>query len=310
MAIPAFDELMLPLLRYLGERSELSFAESVELLASDYSLTEDELAQMLPSGRYPLFRNRVGWASTYLTKAELIEKPRRGFMAILPSGRTLLAERPERIDIKLLERYATFREFRGRSGEPPIAPPPGKSRGAGPGPIKVVTPEETIANGFKQHRAALVDDVLERVRKVTPKYFEQVVVDVLVAMGYGGTFQDAATVVGRTNDKGIDGVIKVDRLGLDAIYVQAKRWNDAVGSPIVAGFLGALVNQQSSKGVLITTSTFTKQAEDFVRQVSQRVILIDGRQLAELMVEHGVGVAPIETFVLQRLDNDYFDEGQ
>lgn len=302
MVIPAYDDLMLPLLRRLEDGTEQAFSDCVKILAKQFHVTEEEQAQLLPSGRYPVFRSRVSWASTYLSKALLLNKPRRGFMVITARGKDLLTENPTQIDSKVLSRYPEWKVFQGTSDTKTTV----KSDQANDPVIK--TPEEMIESGYRQYESTLGDDVLDRLRTVSPAFFERLVVQLLVAMGYGGTFDDAARVVGRTGDGGIDGVINEDRLGLDTIHIQAKRWLNPVGRPVVAEFVGNLAPHQSRKGVLITTSTFTADAVRYVQQLGQRVVLIDGLQLAELMVEHGVGVTPLRTYTLKRIDNDYFDE--
>lgn len=287
---------MLPLLSLLADGNEQSFGHVVTELAWQFEVSADELAKLLPSGRYPFFRNRVGWASTYLAKALLIERPRRGYMVVTDRGLDALKQAPMTIDAAFLAQFPEWQAFQGHNEKAEIEPAPNQPGQTNP----VHTPEEVMEEGFRQFQASLADDLLRRARQVSPAFFEQLVVRLLVAMGYGGSFDDAAQVVGKTGDGGIDGVIKEDRLGLDAIYVQAKRWQSTVGQPIVAEFVGNLAPHRANKGVLITTSLFSTQAKAFVKRIGPRVVLIDGPQLADLMMEHGVGVTPNQTYVLQR----------
>ena len=303
VTIPAYDELMLPLLQLLNDGRERAFSDCVGVLAEQFKVSEEEQLQLLPSGRYPVFRSRVSWASTYLSKALLLVKPRRGFMVITKRGKDLLAKGPSKIDSKVLSNYSEWRAFqKGASATEATARIEQETH------LSVQTPEELIEIGYRQFETSLGDEILERLKAVSPSFFERLVVQLLVAMGYGGSFEDAASVVGRSGDEGIDGIIKEDRLGLDAIYVQAKRWQGSVGRPIVAEFVGNLSPVQSSKGVLITTSTFTEDAKRWIGQVGRRIVLVDGQQLAELMIEYGVGVTPLKAYTLKRIDNDYFDE--
>lgn len=273
------------------------------MLSDQFQVTDEEQSQLLPSGRYPVFRSRVSWASTYLSKALLLVKPRRGFMVITSRGSGLLKEEPSKIDSTVLSRYPEWRIFQKGSA---VAETAHKSETVIAHTVQ--TPEEMIESGYKQFESSLSDEVLERLKTVSPAFFERLVVQLLVSMGYGGTFEDAARVVGKTGDGGIDGIINEDRLGLDTIHIQAKRWQGSVGRPLVAEFVGNLAPHQSRKGIFITTSSFTSDALKYVRQLGQRVVLVDGQQLADLMIEHGVGVTPLRTYTLKRIDNDYFDE--
>ncbi len=294
---------MLPMVQVLSDGREWRRRELNARLADVMSVAPDDLALTIKSGRQTLWDNRCGWAVTYLTKASLVSRPRRGVYVIAQRGRDAL-DQGVRIDAKYLRQYPEMKSFENRSTTE------GDSEHKNVVDLRKETPDELIAAGFEQLQTALTDEVLAQIRTVSPAFFERLVVELLVAMGYGGTFEDAAKVVGKTGDGGIDGVIKEDRLGLDAIYVQAKRWQSSVGRPVVAEFVGNLSPHQSSKGVLITTSTFTEDAVRWIRQVGRRIVLIDGRQLAELMIEHGVGVMPVRTYTVKRIDNDYFDEEQ
>lgn len=245
----------------------------------------------------------MGWANTHLKKATLLEAPRHGVFRITRRGRDLLAEGPERIDMSVLERFPEFIEFRSRrkrqtpSREEPPAPD------TSPEP-----PEDALARAYRQLRDELESEILEQVGEASPAFFEQLVVDLLVKMGYGGSRQDAGRALGRSGDGGVDGIISEDRLGLDVIYLQAKRWEAPVGRPEIQKFAGALQGKRAKKGVFITTSSFTREAEEYASIIDTRIILIDGSRLAKLMTEHGVGVSTVGTYEVKRVDSDYFSE--
>jgi len=309
MAIPDFQTLMLPLLQLAGDGSEWLFRDAVTRLADEFALTEDERVQRIPSGLAPVFANRVGWARTHLKHAELIESPRRGMFQITASGSALLARKPAKIDMKMLDGIDVYRAYRSKAKSQSES---GEATAAQALPTSVTAtaempPDEAIDSAYKRYKAEIELELLDRLRAVAPARFEEVVVDLLVAMGYGGTHADAGRAIGKSGDGGIDGIINEDRLGLDVIYVQAKRWEGTVGRPEIQKFAGALQGQRATKGVFITTSTFTREARDFAGSITAKIILIDGERLAALMVEHDVGVARVGSYVLKRLDNDYFD---
>lgn len=306
MSIPDFQTIMLPLLEFSADDREHSKAEAVEHLAAKFGLTEEERKTLLPSGRQRVFDNRVGWARTYMVKAGLLESMRRGFWRITAQGQQVLTHRPPRIDIKYLGQFAKFREFRDKRRESrhQAEESPAAEQGFDAG----ATPEEALEAAYQRLRQDLADELLEMVRKCSPSFFERLVVDLLVKMGYGGTRQDAGQAIGRSGDEGIDGIIKEDRLGLDAIYLQAKRWDGVVGRPEVQKFAGALQGHRARKGVFITTSSFSKEAEDYVARIDSRIILIDGQQLVRLMIDHDVGVSTAASYEIKRIDQDYFME--
>lgn len=310
MAIPDYQSLMLPILR-LAQECEMSVPDAAERIADQLGLTEEERDERLPSGRQRLLHNRVHWAKFYMSKAGLISSPRRGRFTITEQGKHLLASNPERVDVPRLLQNPAFAEFYRRNGSAPVAPTD-ELVGHTSSAAASATPEEQIEAAFATLQAALRDDLVQRILQNTPAFFEKVIVDLLLAMGYGGSRRDAATQLGRTGDGGVDGVISEDRLGLDRVYVQAKRYafGNAVGRPEVQAFVGSLVGLGATKGVFVTTSTFSSQAAQFVRHLAQRVVLIDGRQLADLMIEHGVGVRAARTLALQRIDEDFFAEEQ
>ena len=299
MAIPKFQDVMLPLLEHLGDGSALRQADIVERLAVHFSL--NDRLQRYEKSQDLVFSNIVSFTKTHLKHALLVEYPERGTTQITERGRGLLAEKPHTVTMKMLLRYPEYGEFRKR--EKSIAPS-GDSEAE---PEAVRPPEQLLSDGYRLVNAQLSYDLLEQIKQCSPTFFERLVLDVLIAMGYGGSREDAAAVVGKSGDGGIDGIIKEDRLGLDAIYVQAKRWQSNVGREIVQSFVGALHGNQAQKGVFITTSEFTLSAQDYVRKIAQKVVLIDGQQLAQLMIEYGVGVTPVQTYVVKKIDGDYFE---
>lgn len=295
---------MLPLLRLAADGREHRFRDAVEALAPEFQLTDEERAQLLPSGAQPLFDNRVGWARTYLKNAGLLHSAKRGVFQITDAGRALVAENPKHIDLALLDRYEAFRDFRSRRREKAeeVEEPSAPSQ-----PATDETPEDALARAYTKLRRNIEVELLEQVKAASSAFFERVVIDLLVAMGYGGSRQDAGRAIGRSGDEGIDGIIKEDRLGLDAIYVQAKRWEATVGRPEIQKFAGALQGQRANKGVFITTSLFSREAEEYTNVIASKIILIDGEQLASLMVDHNVGVTPVGVYELKRIDSDYFE---
>lgn len=305
MAIPDYQTLMLPVLTIAAE-GETRVPLAANKIADRLGLTEDEREEMLPSGKQRLLHNRVHWAKFYLTKAGLIDSPRRGVFVISPAGKHLLASNPGRIDVDTLKRIPMFADYYSQYS--------GSSSGREAAEVLAVsstsdaTPEEQIDAAHTVITAALKADLLQRILDQSPFFFERLIVDLLVAMGYGGSHEDAARQLGKSGDGGIDGVIDEDRLGLDRIYVQAKRYavGSSVGRPEVQGFVGSLVGRGASKGVFVTTSAFSKQAIDYARGLQQRVILIDGPQFTELMIEFGVGVRTSRAIEVKRVDEDFF----
>ena len=309
MAVPDFQTIMRPMLAMLADDQDHSVKQIRERLADHFALTQDELEAMLPSGRAKTFANRVGWATTYLYQTGLLERPNRAVYRITARGHEILAQNPTRVDLSVLSQFEELRAFRATSpttGSKPTTDVESEPSGA------EHTPEEQIDVAYRLLRSALAAEVLERVMEQSPAFFEQLVLDVLRAMGYGGTHEDAASRLGQSGDEGIDGVIREDELGLDLIYVQAKRWQNPVGRPDIQKFFGALHGKRASKGVFITTSSFTAEASAFAESVTPRVILVDGKELARLMIEYGVGVTSSRRYEIKRIDLDYFasdDEG-
>lgn len=305
MTIPDYQTLMLPILQLAADGKEHRFRTTVEELADQYNLTEEERSELLPSGGYPLFDNRVGWARTYLKQAGLLQSTRRGVFLITELGKKILEQNPTHIDVAFLDQFEEFRKFRTRrrskSGKPT------DSSDEGPTTEARSTPEDSLALAYKNIRNTLEAELIDQVKSASPGFFERLVVDLLVKMGYGGSRQDAGRAIGRSGDGGIDGIIKEDRLGLDVIYLQAKRWDSTVGRPEVQKFAGALQGQRARKGVFITTSNFSRDAEEYASLIDTRIILIDGYRLVSLMVDHNVGVSTVGTYELKKIDSDYFD---
>ncbi len=300
MAVPGFQELMLPLLRIAGDGDEHSLSELIDTLAVEFGLTDADRNELLPSGRQAKFDNRVGWARTHLGKAGLLESTGRGRFRITDRGIDVLNSNPPEIDIRLLSQFPEFIEFRrlSRSGNRTVEESEGPNQ----------TPEEILESSYQSLRSALAETLLQRIKACSPRFFERLVVDLLVAMGYGGSRKDAGQAVGQSGDGGIDGTIKEDRLGLDVVYIQAKRWEATVGRPIVQAFAGSLEGLRARKGVLITTSQFSQDAKDYVTRIEKKIVLIDGEELTHLMIDHGVGVAEVASYTVKRVDIDYFDE--
>ena len=301
MPLPDFQSLMLPLLGILSDGAERPPAVIREAAAAQFHLSEADLAILLPSGIQTMFTNRVAWALSYLKQAVLVESPRRGSYRITERGRSVLKNRPERINIEFLKQFPEFLAFRTASETAATVQPTQVA-----GTTLELTPDEQIRVGYSRLRESLAALLLERTKLATPRFFEQLVVDLLVRMGYGGSREDAGSVVGGSGDEGIDGIIKEDKLGLDTIYIQAKRWSKPVGRPDIQQFAGALIGQKARRGVFITTSSFTTDATNYAKGLQTTIVLIDGRQLAELMLDYGVGVSETSAVKLLKLDEDYF----
>jgi len=307
MAIPDYQSVMLPLLRFAAEKKdETSTGEVVGVLSKEFGLTDEDLRELLPSGIQSTFFNRVGWASTYMKKAGLLEATRRGYFRITSRGQELLRKQPKAINVKLLQQYPEFLKFQQlkgtRSGEK-------VSTSGAILDISTATPSEALETAYEKLRDELADELLAKLKKSSPSFFERAVVELLVKMGYGGSRADAGKAIGKSGDGGIDGIIKEDKLGLDVVYIQAKRWdNNPVGRPDVMQFSGALQAQKASKGIFITTSRFTDDAKSFVSQIGSKIVLIDGEQLTNLMIENDVGVSVVSMYPVKKIDTDYFDE--
>jgi len=300
MTVPDFQTIMLPLLKVLGDGQEHTLGEMIEILAQQFNLTQDERREILQSGNQARFDNRVGWARTYLKKARLVETTGRAKFRITQRGVEALKGKPNRIDAKFLKQYPEFREFQSLSRQ---------HAGEDEDEKKVTqTPEEVLEASYQKLRRDLAQDLLERVKKSPPRQFENLVVDLLLAMGYGGSRKDAGEAIGQSGDGGIDGIIKEDKLGLDVVYIQAKRWESTVGRPVVQAFAGSLEGQRARRGVLITTSQFSQDAKDYVTRIEKKIVLVDGELLAQLMIDHDIAVAEVARYTVKRMDLDYFGE--
>ncbi len=300
MTVPSFQNLMLPLLNILGDQREHTLGEVIDALAVRLDLSEDERRALLASGKQSRFDNRVGWARTYLKKAGLLESTGRGRFRITERGLHVLRDNPREISVRFLKQFPEFLEFQSVSRR--------GARDEGEETIELnQTPEEVLESSYQNLRLNLAQDLLERVKNSSPRFFENLVIDLLVAMGYGGSRQDAEAV-GRSGDGGIDGIIKEDKLGLDVVYVQAKKWEGTVGRPTVQAFAGSLEGQRARKGVLITTSQFSPEAKEYVNRIEKRIVLMDGEQLAQFMIDHNLGVTEVASYVVKKVDLDYFGE--
>jgi restriction system protein len=307
MPIPDFQAVMLPLMEALADGGEKTMRDLTELLAERFQLTQQEREEVLPSGQQSIFSNRVAWAKSHLKYAGLLENPTRGRVRIADLGRKVLAEKLQSINVKFLKRYPAYCEFIVKSE-------PQEKAAVTSGRTTLIeehrTPLELIDASYQSLGRATTEELLTRLRACSPSFFESVVVRLLMAMGYGGV-TGHGTVTGKSGDGGIDGVIKQDKLGLDVVCIQAKRWEGAVGRPVVQGFVGSMDYIRARKGVIMTTAAFTKEALDFVDRIEgKKVVLIDGDRLAELMIEHGLGVTTTKTYELKEVSNDFFDESE
>ena len=301
MPIPDFQSIMRPMLAILADANVHSMADIHDELCKKFGLTPDEIKTRIASGNQTIIRNRVGWARTYLSKAGLLEIPQKAHARITERGRQALAECRERVDVKYLKRFEEFRLFH--------APKPEVSESE----VVVVeqgetTPEEQLAASYQAINKSLADELIATIRTASPGFFEQLVVDLMLAMGYGGSRKEAGQATQATGDDGIDGIIKEDRLGLDTIYLQAKRWQNTVHRPEIDKFIGSLTRHRARKGVFITTSDFSDGAKQAVASLDMKVVLIDGQQLAELMIEHSLGVTRKDVYEVKQFDSDYFNE--
>ncbi|MDT3673345.1 restriction endonuclease [Microcystis wesenbergii] len=306
MPIPDFQSIMLPLLKILADGKVYKYREILEALVREFQVTEAERKEMLPSGQQEIFANRVGWAKTYLKKAGLIDSPQRATFVISEKGKEILSQNPAGIDTKFLRQFPEFKEFnRVNKQNETITLESNLSTSD-----QEQNPEELLENSYQEIRQALATDLLFILRKLSPDAFEKLVVKLLVKMGYGGSIRDAGKAVGKSGDQGIDGIIKEDRLGLDIIYIQAKRWadNNAVGRPEIQKFVGALAGQGAKKGIFITTYYFTKEALEYAPRNEIKIVLIDGEELGQLMIDYNLGVSTQKIYEIKRIDHDYFGD--
>ena len=296
---------MLPVLEIAADSKPHKFRDAVETISEQFSLSDEERREILPSGSQPIFDNRVGWARSYLKQAGLLDSPKRGFFQITSRGKELLAKGISRIDNSVLSQFEEFQDFKRR-----------KKKNDDSENLETIssdldsdqTPEDKIASAYQQIRGSVQQEILENILACSPAFFERLVVDLIVKMGYGGSRSDAGRAIGKSGDGGIDGIINEDKLGLDVIYIQAKRWEGSVGRPEIQKFAGALQGQRARKGIFITTSSFTGQALEYVQMIDTKIILIDGEKLSDLMFEYSIGVASAGTYELKKIDSDYFED--
>lgn len=303
--IPKYEVIMLPFLKYLADGDEHSLSETHDALAINFKLTDEELKELLPSGQQPIFRNRIGWARTYLKKAGLLMSPKRAHFKISDTGLALLKENPTEITSKFLTRYEDFVEFqsikRTKSDKKNISETQLDD-------VTDQTPQESLEYAYQKLHSELSKELLSIVKACTPSFFEKLVIDLLITMGYGGSRKEAGKAMGKSGDGGIDGIINEDKLGLDVIYLQAKRWENAVPVKEIRDFTGALASKKAKKGIFISTSSFPKSVYEFVGQVEYKIILIDGERLTNLMIEHSVGLSTVSSYHVKTIDSDYFEE--
>lgn len=303
--IPDYQTLMLPILKLVSDGKEHKYRDLKETLAVQFELSEDERKELLASGSQAIFDNRVGWAKTYLKKAGLLDSPKRATFIITELGKEVLSRQPVRIDANFLRQFPAFVEFQNASRNNQDI-----EENSATDEMHEQTPEEILDKAYQRIRKSLASELLNKVIELSPAFFERLVVELLVKMGYGGSIKDAGKALGRSGDEGIDGTIKEDKLGLDIIYIQAKRWRpgNLVGRPELQKFVGALAGQGAKKGIFITTSNFTKEAFDYTPRNETKIVLIDGEQLAQLMIDYNLGCTTQQIYELKKLDSDYFGE--
>lgn len=292
---------MLPFLQILSDEVEHTTNETNQKLADHFNLTEDEINEFLPSGAAKTFSNRVAWAKSHFKMAGFIENTKRSSFKITEAGKRFLETNPAEINLRILKTIPAYQERTGRIKEDDSTADNDNSQTES-------TPEEILENSYLNIRKNLGQELLLKIKNSSPAFFESLVVELLVKMGYGGSIKDAGRSIGRSGDEGIDGIIKEDKLGLDIIYVQAKRWENVVGRPEIQKFVGALAGQGAKKGVFITTSRFTNEAKEYQPKNETKIALIDGEHLTELMIDHNLAVSTVNIFELKRIDTDYFEE--
>jgi restriction system protein len=301
--IPDYQSIMLPLLEHISDGKEHKMRNVTDELANKLGVTEEEQKELLPSGAAPVFYNRTAWAKTYLKKAGLIDSPKQGVVVISKRGLDVLKEKPRSINVKFLKQFPEFVEFQSSKRGEEIDSENSEDQSA-------QTPEELLETAYQKIRRSLSSELIIKVVDLSPAFFERLVVELLVKMGYGGSIKDAGKALGKSGDEGIDGTIKEDKLGLDIIYIQAKRWKpgNVVGRPELQKFVGALAGQGAKKGIFITTSNFTREALEYTPRNETKIVLIDGEQLAQLMIDYNLGCTTQQTYELKKIDNDYFGE--
>jgi restriction system protein len=303
MPIPDFQSLMLPIMKVAQDGAEHTARELRQRIGDDLGLTDAERKELLPSGTQPVLTNRIAWARAHLTMAGLLEKTGRGAFRITQRGKDALGSNPAKINLRFLQQFPEYAEARNKAKTDTAVEP-----AAHASVIEVASPQEQIELAFRELNNSLTTELRSKLASIDPFRFEQVVLDLLVKMGYGGSKKEAAQVTQRTADEGIDGLINEDRLGLEVIYIQAKRWKHKVGRPEIQNFVGAIAGKKAGKGIFITTSDFHDNAREYAASLHQKLVLIDGRRLAELMIEHNIGVAPEQPYIIKKIDSDYFEE--
>lgn len=306
MAVPDFQSFLLPLLKQSGDGQEHSRRDLQRQIAKDMDLSDEDRQEKLPGGANK-YENRLAWATVYLVRANCLERVHRGIVRITPRGQQVLAENPQRVSVKILRQFPEFRAFHQGAG---VASDPAATETVPSTRVEqedTQTPEEALEESYRKVQNVLANDVLDAVKRLSPEAFEQLVVKLLVAMGYGGSIDDAGRAVGKSGDEGIDGIIKEDKLGLDSVYIQAKKWEGVVGRPVVQSFAGSLEGHRARKGVMLTTSGFSQDAKDYVQKIERKIVLIDGKQLVQLMIEHNVGVTVTKSYTLKKVDQDFFE---
>lgn len=307
MPIPDFQSIMLPLMKYYSDEIEHSTKETVANLAVYYNLSEEELSQLLPSGTQSVFKNRVYWALAHLKMANLVENTQRAHYKITQNGLLLIRKNPATINLRLLKTIQEYIEHRNMIRKEKLDKSENETE-VDSSDEDNLTPEESLDNSYQQIRKSLAQELLIKIKNLSPTFFERLVIELLVKMGYGGSLKDAGKTIGRSGDEGIDGIIKEDRLGLDIIYVQAKRWEGVVGRPELQKFVGALAGQGAKKGIFITTSYFSKEALEYIPRNETKIVLVDGDQLSQYMIDFNLGVSIISTYEIKKIDSDYFEE--
>lgn len=299
MPIPDYQTLMLPLLKLADKYGTMNRKEALQWVMDEFKLTESQQKELLPSGKQPIIQNRVSWAWTYLKKAGLLKSTQRGSVEITDRGKKVLSENPVMINVKYLKKFPEFLDFQSAYQKDESSVDVETSKG---------TPEEILESAYYQLKNEVLKELLDRVKSSSPEFFEELVVNTIVKMGYGGSLHDAGQAIGKSGDEGIDGIIKEDKLGLDVIYLQAKKWEGNVGRPEIQRFAGALQGKHAKKGILITTSDFAVNAREYIKNIDAKIILINGQQLAELMWEYNVGLSNAALYDVKKLDMEYFGE--
>ena len=302
MSVPDYQAIFLPLMQLASDGKEHSFRESIEYAAKFLKISEDDRKILLPSGTQSTFDNRVGWAKTHLLKAKLLESPRRSIFQITARGKEVISRKPSQINAKFLKQFPEYLEFCGTNTTTENSNLPSQIN-----LIEQIPPDEALAEVYQKIKLSLAQDLLTLVKDCPPDFFERLVVKLLVKMGYGGSIQDAGKAIGRSGDEGIDGIIKEDKLGLDAIYIQAKKWEGTVGRPEIQKFVGALAGQGAKKGVFITTSNFSREAHEYAKNMRDtKVVLLDGEQLTQFMIDYNLGVSVVSQYEVKKIDSDFF----